>query len=167
MLKRYIRQMFVAALYAVCTLIIPAASFGIVQFRISEAMMLLALADFDYVYGLTLGCILANLMGVITGANPLGIMDIIFGSCATFISAVMMHRFADKKLWKVPLLSLLMPIIYNGIIIGLELAIIYNGDMILHYWPIYGSSVVLGEAAVMLPIGIPLYFALKERFFHD
>ena len=159
--------MFVAALYAVVTLIIPGASFGILQFRVSEAMMLLALADFDYIYGLTCGCILANLIGVTTGINPVGIMDIIFGSCATFISAVLMHRFAKAKLWKIPALSMLMPVICNGVIVGMELALIYNSNDILNYWLIYGSSVALGEFVVMFPIGIPMYLALKERFKND
>ena len=59
-----------------------------------------------------------------------------------------------------------MPVIVNGIVIGLELALIYNGDQLLYYWLIYGGSVALGEFVVMYPIGIPLYLALKDRIKH-
>ncbi len=163
MLKKYIRQMFVAALYAVLTMVLPSFSFGILQFRVSEALMLLTLVDFDYVYGLTFGCILANLVGVLSGTNPIGIIDIIFGSCATFIAGVLAHRFANIKWFKLPLLSMFMPVIVNGLVIGLELALIYNSDAILDFWLTYGWSVALGEFVVMYPIGIPLYLALKDR----
>ena len=166
MVKKYVRQMFVAALYAVLTMIIPSFSFGILQFRVSEALMLLALVDFEYVYGLTFGCILANLVGVLTATNPIGIIDIIFGSCATFIAGVLAHRFADKKMFNLPIISMFMPVIVNGIVIGLELALIYNGDQLLYYWLIYGGSVALGEFVVMYPVGIPLYLALKDRIKH-
>ena len=155
--------MLISSMYVVVTLIIAPASFGSIQFRISEALLVLVLFDFDYVYGLTFGCFLANMTGLLSGANPIGVMDIIFGSSATFISCVMMYNLKDKKIKQLPLLSLIVPAVINGIIVGLELAIVFNANDLIIYWLIYGLQVFVGELGVLLLIGIPVYLELKNR----
>lgn len=159
--------MLVASMYAVVTLVIAPASFGPIQFRISEALMILVLFDYDYIHGLTLGCFLANLIGLVSGVNPIGVMDIIFGSCATFISGVWMYNLKDRRIKDLPLLSLTMPAIFNGIIVGLELALIFNNNELLTYWLIYGFQVFIGELVVLLVIGTALYLALKKINFDE
>ena len=77
--KRIVTTAAIAALYAATTLVIAPLSFGNYQFRISEVLVLLALFDPLYIGGLTLGCFIANMLG------PNGIMDVIFGTIATFI----------------------------------------------------------------------------------
>ena len=67
------------------TLVIAPLSFGNYQFRISEVLVLLALFDPLYIGGLTLGCFIANMLG------PNGIMDVIFGTIATFISVLAVY----------------------------------------------------------------------------
>ncbi len=163
MLKKYTRQMLISSMYAVVTLVIAPAAFGPIQFRISEVLLVLVLFDYDYVYGLTFGCFLANLIGLLSGANPIGVMDIVFGSSATFISCVMMYNFKDRKIKQLPLLSLITPAVINGIIVGLELAIVFNSNDLITYWIIYGLQVFIGELGVLTVIGIPVYLALKDR----
>lgn len=66
----------VAAIYAVLTVATP-LSFGAIQFRVSEMMVLLAFIDKKYVPGLILGCFIANLF------SPFGLMDVAFGTTCT------------------------------------------------------------------------------------
>lgn len=78
--KRLVRTALIAAIYAVLTLILAPISYGNIQFRISEIMVLLAFVDPFYIGGLTLGCFIANMLG------PNGMLDIFLGTLATLIS---------------------------------------------------------------------------------
>ena len=75
--KRLVRTAIIAALYAVITLVLAPISYGNIQFRVSEIMVLLAFFDPFYIGGLTLGCFIANMLG------PNGLPDMIFGTFAT------------------------------------------------------------------------------------
>ncbi len=69
-----------AAVYAVLTLAIAPLSFGMVQIRFSEMLMLLAFIDRRYAPGLVLGCLIANCF------SPFGLMDVVFGTTCTAAS---------------------------------------------------------------------------------
>ena len=56
--KRLTRTAIIAAIYAVITIAIAPLSYMGVQFRIGELLVLLALFDPIYIYGLTLGCLI-------------------------------------------------------------------------------------------------------------
>src|SRR5699024_9571520 len=79
------RQGIAAALYAVLTLALQNLSYGPLQFRVSEVMTLLAFFNPEYIWGLTLGCFLANLL------SPY-LMDIIIGTLASFIAVYAMSK---------------------------------------------------------------------------
>ena len=70
----------VAALYVVITYAIAPISYGPVQVRISEALVLLAFFDKKYIISLTIGCLIANLL------SPLGMIDVVVGTLGTFFS---------------------------------------------------------------------------------
>ena len=72
----------VAALYAVLTLAFSWISYGPVQFRIAEALTALPLFMPCSIPGLTVGCVVANLIG------GYGLYDIVIGSLATCICAL-------------------------------------------------------------------------------
>ncbi|MBP5269796.1 MAG: QueT transporter family protein, partial [Clostridia bacterium] len=72
----------IAALYVVLTTIVPGLSSGVVQFRFSEALCILAVFTQAAVPGLTVGCVLANLI------NGCAVWDIVFGSLATLIGVI-------------------------------------------------------------------------------
>ena len=74
-----VKSSVVGAMYAAMTLFLPFGYLGF-QFRLAELLVLLVFIDKRYIYGLTLGCLVANL------GSPLGPVDIIFGTLATFIS---------------------------------------------------------------------------------
>lgn len=153
--KRITRTAIVAAIYAATTLAIAPFAYGSIQFRISEILVLLALFDPLYISGLTLGCLIANMLG------PNGLLDIIFGTLATFISLIAIY-FTGKiiKNYKLKLiLSSIWPTIINGLIIGWMLNKLYKLPLILSM-----GEVAIGEFVVVTIIGVPLFLFAGKHF---
>ncbi|HPN60864.1 MAG TPA: QueT transporter family protein, partial [Bacilli bacterium] len=73
----FIKMALVASIYVVLTIWNP-FSYTEIQFRISEVLVLLCFYRKDYIYALTIACIIANFF------SPLGIIDVVLGSLATF-----------------------------------------------------------------------------------
>lgn len=71
--KFLVSTALIAAIYVVMTLAIAPLSFGMIQIRISEVLMLMAFIDKKYAPGLVLGCFIANCF------SPFGMMDVVFG----------------------------------------------------------------------------------------
>ncbi len=136
----------IAALYALLTLILPLNIAG-VQLRVSEALTLLPVLTDAAVPGLALGCVIANFL---QGA-PLP--DVIFGSLATLIAALLTRRLR-KKIY----LAALMPALSNGLIVGALLTYVY------HALPLWLSvpSVAAGELVICYALGIPMLRALEK-----
>ncbi|MDD4343796.1 MAG: QueT transporter family protein, partial [Eubacteriales bacterium] len=84
--KYLVRTAIAAALYAALTLVLAPIGFGPLQFRVSEVMVLLVLIDKRFIAGLTLGAVVANYF------SPLGIIDMVVGGSATFISLYLMTK---------------------------------------------------------------------------
>lgn len=149
----------IAALYAVFTY---AAAFfnlayGPIQFRFSEALNVLCLFTPAAIPGLTVGCLIANIFSF----NPI---DLVMGTSATLIAAVTMYLLRNVKIGSFPFLSLLMPVISNGIIVGLEIAIFFtDGGASLTGFLVAAAEVALGELAVMMTLGTALYYLLLKN----
>ncbi|MBP0980490.1 MAG: QueT transporter family protein, partial [Oscillospiraceae bacterium] len=122
------KQAMIAALYTVIGFVMAPISFGAVQARVSEALTLLPVFGIQNVWGITIGCFLTNLIGLATGANILGSLDIIFGTAATFTAGILTYMFRNIKIKGMPLLSALPPIIINAFVVGWELCIMMNGS---------------------------------------
>jgi uncharacterized membrane protein len=145
-LKICIRLAVVAAIYVALTLVLYPLSFGAVQFRISEALMMLVSYNPIYSISLIIGCLIANL------ASPMGVIDIVFGTMATAIAILPMLKIKNKYI------SSLMPSIANAIIIGLELKYAYQLDFMLS-----SAQVFLGEFVVVTLIGVPLFKSIEKN----
>lgn len=130
----------VAAIYAVLTIFIAPLSYGPIQFRFSEVLTLLAFIDPLYIPGLVLGCIISNFF------SPLGIVDVIVGSFATYISVYLISK--SKSLF----VASLWPTVCNAIIIGLELYFLVNVPLFLTTF-----QIGFGEFVVVSLIGYPLF----------
>ena len=155
----------IAALYVALTLaqemIFPGSTSMAVQFRLSEAMTLLCVFTPYAIPGLTVGCMLANIMTV--GVLP---TDIILGSLATFLAGVCIYRTRKIIFGGVPLLSALMPAIFNGIIIGAQIEVFYiEGSFNLVSFLTQAGLVALGEVVVCLSLGLLLVKAIKNKKF--
>lgn len=153
----------IAALYAALTygqeMLFPGSASAAVQFRVSEALTVLALFTPAAIPGLTVGCAISNL--VFMGALPL---DVVLGSFATFLAAVSMHKLKDVTFKGVPFAALLMPAIFNGVIIGLEIEIFFiEGSFNFTSFLIQGGFVALGELGVCFTLGILLYRVIKNK----
>lgn len=136
----------VAAIYVILTVGLSPLSYGDVQFRISEALMLLIVYRRRYAISLILGCFVSNLF------SPVGFVDILFGTLATVVASIPMLFI--KKLE----LSSLFPSIANGIIVGLELAIVYDLPIAFTMFTVF-----FGEFVVVSLIGIPLFRFLEKN----
>lgn len=145
----------VAALYAALTLALSPISFGPIQFRVSEVMTLLPLFGKGYIISLTIGCFLANIFG------PVGIIDVIFGTLATLISAYLVYitgKFMkDKKMCV--LIASLWPAIINAIIIGIILNVTLGFPLVLSM-----LEVGFGQFVVITIVGVPLFKLLESKY---
>lgn len=146
----------VAGLYATLTLALGVISYGPIQFRIAEIMVLLPFIRKDYIWGLTIGCLLANIIG------PYGVPDIIFGTTATFLSVYAVYLtskyITDKKLGL--LIASIWPTIINGIVIGFMLNKFFGVPMIVGM-----LQVAFGQFVVITLVGVPLYKSLEKKYF--
>ncbi|MGN0475175.1 MAG: QueT transporter family protein [Acutalibacteraceae bacterium] len=153
----------IAALYTVATLVLAPLSFGNIQFRASEALTLLPVFTASAVPGLTIGCIISNAVGVAMGSNIAGWLDVIFGSFATLLAAILTRMLRNIQVKGIPLLAILPPVLLNALIVGGELAVVYK----LPFW-LCALEVGAGELAVCVVLGIPLVLALrKTKLFDD
>ena len=153
----------IAALYCVVTLIAAPSSFGPVQFRLSEVFTILPAFSLAAVPGLTIGCLLSNLIGFMIGANPLGLIDALFGTSATLIAALITYWIGkSRKNWFKLSLAPLPPVVLNGVIIGTELAMLNGAFSLDIFWPLAGS-VALGELVVCYALGVPLMIILLKK----
>ncbi len=146
--RRTVRGAVIAALYAALTILLAPISYGAVQIRMSEAMTLLPILMPEAVVGVTLGCLLANLLG---GSM---LPDIIFGTLATFLAAIATRRLRDRL---IP--AAMMPVLSNGLIVGAVVHYCYAPEMAL---PLCMLSVALGEAVACLILG-PLLLRVIRR----
>ena len=160
----FTRIAMIAAVYtALC--FVPGLSliaFGQVQIRIAEALTLLPLLDKRAIAGVTLGCFLANLIGVMLGLNPTGILDTVIGTSATFLAAECTYHFRNIRVAGIPLLSCLMPVIFNFFFVGFELAFLFMPDRLFVGTLINGTYVAIGEL-IAVTAGWFLIKALEKR----
>lgn len=146
----------IAALYVILTF---ATSFlpsigGVFQFRLAEALTILPYFTGAAVPGLFIGCLLANsLMGA-------GIIDIIFGSCATLIGAIGTFFISKLKFKNREWLTPIPPILANTIIMPFVISYLSNASEAI---PLLMLSVGFGEIVNCGILGMILLFALKKR----
>ena len=114
----------IAALYVVLTLLANALGLAnyAIQVRFSEALTILPFFTPAAIPGLTIGCLLSNLL---TGCMPL---DILFGSLATLLGAVGTYLLR-KRQWMAPL----PPILANTVIVPFVLAYVYQFEGSIPY----------------------------------
>ena len=150
-----------AAAYVALThlqnLLLPGSATWAIQFRVSEALCVLALFTPAAIPGLTIGCLLFNV--TYSGALPL---DVLVGSLASFLSAEAMWMTRRVTIKGCPLLALLMPAVFNGLLVGWELTVYLGGG-----FGINALYVAIGEVVVLLTLGWLLYGAIRKRHLHQ
>ena len=146
-----------AALYVVLThlqnILLPGSATWAIQFRASEALCVLALFTPAAIPGLGLGCMLFNF----TYAQALP-LDFAVGSVATLLACGAMYLTRNVKVKDYPVLAMIMPTLFNAILVGWELMVYIGGG----FW-INALYVAIGELAVLLTLGSVLYVAIRRR----
>ena len=88
----------------------------------------------------------------------------IMGTFATFLATVCMYRFRNVRFRGLPLLSALMPAIFNGIIIGLEIEIFFiEGPFNFMSFLTQAGLVALGELVVLFTLGLLFEKTIKNK----
>ncbi len=157
-LKDLVFQALIGASYVVLVYVFYTFSFGAVQFRIAEALLVLVFFNKKNAIGILIGTFVANFLG------DFGIIDAIFGTLTTYIVIYLMLLFKKHVA-----IALVWPIVLNAIYVALLLSfmLIAPGESFQTGFTIYGISalwtVALGEAAVIYIIGLPLYYLLKRN----
>ena len=145
-------------------LLLPNSANFAIQFRLSEALCVLAFFTPAAIPGLTVGCLLFNLS--YAGALPL---DWLVGSAATLGACGCMRLTRHLCLRELPLWGLLMPAVWNALLVGWELTV-YLGDTgftAAAFW-LNALTVAIGEAAVLLTFGVVLYRVIaRNRYLRE
>lgn len=174
--ERVARIGVIAAIYAAATLVailfLGGLAWGPLQFRVSEAVTVLALFTADAIPGLTLGCVIANAANIVLGGTgTLGLLDVVFGSFATFLGALFTWKMRNR-----PAVALLGPVLANAFVVPAYLPVMLAG---LGFYTIPFTTISLegsyplmylfglvttgvGEAVVLYVLGLPLAHALMR-----
>lgn len=148
----------IAAGYTVLTLLAMMLNlaYGPVQFRFSEALTVLPVLPPAAVPGLAVGCLLSNLW------SSMGALDIIFGTAATLLAALTTYMVRNIRVKGIPILAPLPPVLFNALIVGVEITIVSPGGFVFPAFLANALSVGLGELAVCYVLGLPLLVALEK-----
>ena len=170
------RAALIAAMYIVFTMVPPfnAFSYGAVQFRLGEALVLLPFLLDEAVFGVVVGCLVTNLF------SPFGLIDVIIGTGVTALAALLTRRLRRTgKLW----LAAIPPIVLNALIVPAyvstltlpgagNLPLTHSLTVGLHFilthfsWQIYtpvALTILAGEAAVVILLGLPVLVLVRHN----
>lgn len=140
----------IAAVYVALVLLFKPISFGAIQFRIAEALCILPFFSLSAVPGLALGCLLGNFFS--GAAMP----DVLFGTLATLLAAILSYKLRDINKW----LVCLPPILANAIIVPFVLQYAYG--VTDGYFFLF-ATVGIGEILAVGVLGNILLLALEGR----
>ena len=160
-IRRLAEAGLIAAMYTVLTMLFTFSSFGVAQFRVAEMLTILPLFTPAAIPGLAVGCLVANLFGLMSGGNLLGAWDLVLGPLATLLAALATRRLGGIR-WKgLPVLATLPPVILNAVAVGWELTYV----LFDFSWPLYGINalqVAAGQTASCVVCGLLLFVCLEK-----
>jgi len=137
----------IAAIYVVLVFLFRPISFSLFQVRIAEALTVLPYFIPAAVPGVTIGCLLANILG------EADMLDIIFGTLATLLGALGSYGLRRYK-FLVPI----PPILANTIIIPWVLRFAYGEALSI---PFMMLTVGIGEVISCFGLGMILLYSLE------
>ena len=165
----------IAALYVVLTMALAPIGFGIIQFRLSEALTVLPMFTPAAIPGIILGCLLSNLL------NPqnLGPIDIIFGTVASgmasYFTYLLGRRFKriqkdashieQQKITWARLIAMFPPVILNALIVGFYLPFLLLDEVTVNIVLLSMLSIFVSQSVVIYAIGLPLVLGIERSPF--
>lgn len=142
------RAAIIAALYFALSVALSAISFGPVQFRISEILVLLPIIFPEAIPGLTIGCFFTNFF-----FSPFGVFDMVLGTLATLIGAVGTYLLRRR-----PLLATLPPIIANTLLV--PLIFVLNDASSIYYISMF--EILASQIITCIVFGSALYVCTQK-----
>ena len=157
--RRLTQAALIAAAYVVLTYLaaLPGLAYLPVQFRFSEALTILPAYLPAAVPGLTVGCLLGNLF------SSYGAADMVFGTLATLLAAVLTRALRRFRVKGIPLLSFLPPIVVNGVVVGAEITFLSPKGFVWGEFWATALSVGWSELLVLAILGLPLAILIQKN----
>ncbi|HOO96206.1 MAG TPA: QueT transporter family protein [Caldisericia bacterium] len=167
------RAALIAALYVVLTLPFAIFSYGALQVRLAEVLTILPYFWPEAIAGVTVGCLLANMIG-----SPFGLVDWVLGTLATFLAALLTYALSK---YKNIFIAAIPPVVINALIVGFYVSVlagffglptpmptgvdgfstIISGFEIKAYLST-AAWVGIGQIIAVYGLGIVLYYGLKK-----
>lgn len=171
-LKMILRGAAIAAAYVLLTYLLPVLAFGEIQLRIAEALTITPFFWVEAIPGLTIGCLISNILW-----SPFGLVDWVLGSIATLIAAMLTYWLRKtKNIW----IAAIPPVIVNAVIVGFYVSVllgftnssnILSGEGIfkilfenfkLNSYLLAVLWIGLGESITVYALGVPFGIALQK-----
>lgn len=150
------RSGIIAGLYVVLTLITFPVASGFFQFRASEGLTLLPLVFPEAIVGVTVGCLISN---IITGC---AFFDVLLGSLVTLVAALL--TWATGKIIRKQVMNIILggvfPVIFNAVFLPLIWVLCYTADYV------YGTlffSLLISQTLSVYIVGVPVVI-LSNRY---
>lgn len=155
-LQKLVRASVIAAVYVVLCLVLAPVSFGAVQLRVSEALALLPVLCPEAVAGVTVGCLLANLLF----STPL---DALVGTLATLAAALATRRLRRLRFRGFALAASLPPVLFNAVLVGGLISFQTLGTAAPAAWLLNMASVGAGQLLSCGVLGVALVWAIEKN----
>lgn len=150
--KYIVINAIVGALYVVLTL--PFGTIALnpyVQFRPAEALCVLPALMPYTVIGLTIGCMISNLM------STFGLFDVLLGGAVTLIAGLL-----SAKVFTKVYLAPIPPVVLNALLLPV-IWFIAGGQMSFVTWCLQALGLLVSQSVVCFGLGIPLYYATQKH----
>ena len=140
------RGALLAAVYAALTLLcgLLGIGYGPVQLRVAEALTILPVFSPRAIAGLTVGCALANVLGMLVGSS-LGWIDVVCGTGATLLAGCLSWLLRRLRLRGLPVLATLPPVLVNAVVVGLELTLVLQNGWVTEVFWFHFTTVAIGQ----------------------
>lgn len=151
-IKKLVTAAVVAALYVALTFAVAPFGYGAVQFRVSEALAVLPFVMPSSMFGVAIGCALANL------GSPFGLPDIIIGSLASLFAGFLTSKVKNKWLAPLP------PVLVNALVIPAVIAYFevgFSATFTGTYF-FYMLTIGLGQIGACYVLGIALLYSIER-----
>ncbi|MDL2211353.1 QueT transporter family protein [Erysipelotrichaceae bacterium OttesenSCG-928-M19] len=145
MTKKLITLALCTTIYIILSMMIQAISFGPIQFRLGEMLMVLPFINKRYSISLILGCLIVNLFSTI------GFVDVIFGTSSTVLMCWAITK--TNNIWVIPIITGIL----TGVMIGLELHFILG-------FPLLASMLTVGAGEVIVvTLGVFIFEIIRKK----
>ena len=150
-----VRCAMIAAVYTVLCLVLQPFSYGAVQVRVAEAFCLLPVFGAEYIVGVTLGCLLANLLGST-------MVDVVFGTAATLIACLATYALRNVRWTGLAIPASFPPVIANALIVGaFEITVFFSDSATMAVFNAVAAGV--GEIISCCVLGVALVKLIESN----